>query len=172
MKCQSRWLGTLGPIYLLVTQTGHTNCQCGHSDALKPMEIKACRGAKIWLTPPGSTKTSSKSSLVHCNLGATTRAYFRVTLKMPLTDAKIRKAKPIDKPQRLFDGGGLYESIEELEMWTMKQTSRVSTDVVPKVNRFRVVMGLAALGLLVSCIQPPQTAQQEGLQQDLSLIHI
>ena len=85
---------------------------------------------------------------------------------MPLTDAKIRKAKPIDKPQRLFDGGGLYESIEELEMWTMKQTSRVSTDVVPKVNRFRVVMGLAALGLLVSCIQLPQTAQQEGLRQD------
>lgn len=27
---------------------------------------------------------------------------------MPLTDVAIRKAKPADKPQRLFDGGGLY----------------------------------------------------------------
>lgn len=27
---------------------------------------------------------------------------------MPLTDTSIRKAKPADKPQRLFDGGGLY----------------------------------------------------------------
>ncbi|MFZ5656265.1 MAG: tyrosine-type recombinase/integrase [Pseudomonadota bacterium] len=27
---------------------------------------------------------------------------------MPLSDVAIRKAKPTDKPQRLFDGGGLY----------------------------------------------------------------
>ena len=27
---------------------------------------------------------------------------------MSLTDAAIRQAKPTDKPQRLFDGGGLY----------------------------------------------------------------
>ena len=27
---------------------------------------------------------------------------------MPLSDVAIRKAKPADKPQRLFDGGGLY----------------------------------------------------------------
>ena len=30
---------------------------------------------------------------------------------MPLTDTAIRKAKPADKPQRLFDGGGLYLEI-------------------------------------------------------------
>ena len=27
---------------------------------------------------------------------------------MPLSDTAIRKAKPSDKPLRLFDGGGLY----------------------------------------------------------------
>lgn len=27
---------------------------------------------------------------------------------MALSDVNIRKAKPTDKPQRLFDGGGLY----------------------------------------------------------------
>ena len=30
---------------------------------------------------------------------------------MPLTDTAIRKAKPADKIQRLFDGGGLYLEI-------------------------------------------------------------
>ena len=30
---------------------------------------------------------------------------------MPLTDAAIRKAQPAEKPQRLFDGGGLYLEI-------------------------------------------------------------
>ena len=30
---------------------------------------------------------------------------------MPLTDTEIRSAKPSDKPQRLFDGGGLYLEI-------------------------------------------------------------
>ena len=27
---------------------------------------------------------------------------------MPLTDTKIRAAKPREKPYKLFDGGGLY----------------------------------------------------------------
>lgn len=27
---------------------------------------------------------------------------------MPLTDAAIRRAKPVDKPQKLADGGGLF----------------------------------------------------------------
>ncbi len=30
---------------------------------------------------------------------------------MPLSDVTIRKAKPADKTQRLFDGGGLYLEI-------------------------------------------------------------
>nr|WP_233511641.1 Arm DNA-binding domain-containing protein [Luteimonas weifangensis] len=33
---------------------------------------------------------------------------------MPLTDAAIRKAKPAEKTQRLFDGGGLYLEIGRL----------------------------------------------------------
>ena len=30
---------------------------------------------------------------------------------MPLTNTAISKAKPTDKPQRLFDGGGMYLKI-------------------------------------------------------------
>lgn len=39
-----------------------------------------------------------------------------------LTDAAIRKAKPIDKPQRLFDGGGLYLEISPAggKLWRLK----------------------------------------------------
>jgi hypothetical protein len=30
---------------------------------------------------------------------------------MSLSDAAMRKAKPADKPERLFDGGGLYVEV-------------------------------------------------------------
>lgn len=41
---------------------------------------------------------------------------------MPLTDAAIRKAKPTDKIQRLFDGGGLYLEITPAgsKLWRQK----------------------------------------------------
>ena len=41
---------------------------------------------------------------------------------MPLTDTAIRKAKPTDKPQRLFDGGGLYLEISPAggKLWRWK----------------------------------------------------
>ncbi|MDE2382810.1 MAG: integrase arm-type DNA-binding domain-containing protein [Xanthomonadaceae bacterium] len=41
---------------------------------------------------------------------------------MPLTDVAIRKAKPADKPQRLFDGGGLYLEVAPTggKLWRWK----------------------------------------------------
>ena len=55
-------------------------------------------------------------------LGATAIWHIRVAPKMPLTDTKIRKAKPIDKPQRLFDGGGLYVEVSPKggKWWRLK----------------------------------------------------
>jgi hypothetical protein len=40
----------------------------------------------------------------------------------PLTDIEVRKAKPSDKPVRLFDGGGLYLEISPAggKLWRMK----------------------------------------------------
>jgi integrase len=41
---------------------------------------------------------------------------------MPLSDTAIRKAKPSDKPQRLFDGGGLYLELSPAggKWWRLK----------------------------------------------------
>ncbi|MBI3523833.1 MAG: integrase arm-type DNA-binding domain-containing protein [Betaproteobacteria bacterium] len=41
---------------------------------------------------------------------------------MPLSDTAIKKAKPTDKPQRLFDGGGLYLEISPAggKLWRLK----------------------------------------------------
>ncbi len=41
---------------------------------------------------------------------------------MPLTDTAIRKAKPADKPLRLFDGGGMYLEISPVggKLWRLK----------------------------------------------------
>lgn len=41
---------------------------------------------------------------------------------MPLTNVAISKAKPTDKPQRLFDGGGMYLEISPTggKWWRLK----------------------------------------------------
>jgi Arm DNA-binding domain len=41
---------------------------------------------------------------------------------MPLTDTAIRKTKPTEKVQRLFDGGGLYLEISPAggKLWRLK----------------------------------------------------
>lgn len=41
---------------------------------------------------------------------------------MPLTNTAISKAKPTDKPQRLFDGGGMYLEIAPTggKLWRLK----------------------------------------------------
>ncbi|MFM9916317.1 MAG: Arm DNA-binding domain-containing protein, partial [Rhizobacter sp.] len=41
---------------------------------------------------------------------------------MPLSDTEIRKAKPAEKRQRLFDGGGMYLEITPAggKLWRLK----------------------------------------------------
>lgn len=58
---------------------------------------------------------------------------------MPLTDAAIRKVKPTDKPQRLFDGGGLYLEVAPSggKWWRLKyrvegKEKRISLGVYPE----------------------------------------
>lgn len=59
---------------------------------------------------------------------------------MPLTDPAIRKAKPADKPRKLFDGGGLYLEIAPSggKWWRLKyrhagKEKRVSLGTYPDV---------------------------------------
>ncbi len=60
---------------------------------------------------------------------------------MPLTDTAIRKAKPGDKPIRLFDGGGLYLEVSTTggKWWRIKyrysgKEKRLSLGVYPDVS--------------------------------------
>lgn len=60
---------------------------------------------------------------------------------MPLTDIAIRKAKPADKPQRLFDGGGLYLEIAPSggKLWRWKyrlagKEKRLALGIYPDVG--------------------------------------
>jgi integrase len=60
---------------------------------------------------------------------------------MPLTDAAIRSAKPAEKPQKLFDGGGLYLEIAPSggKWWRLKyryggKEKRISLGVYPDVG--------------------------------------
>ena len=60
---------------------------------------------------------------------------------MPLTDAEIRKAKPGEKPIRLFDGGGLYLEISTAggKWWRLKyrfggKEKRISLGVYPDIG--------------------------------------
>lgn len=63
---------------------------------------------------------------------------------MPLTDAKIRSAKPADKTQRFFDGGGLYLEISPSggKLWRFKyrfagKEKRLSLGSYPDVSLAR-----------------------------------
>ena len=60
---------------------------------------------------------------------------------MPLSDIVIRKAKPADKPVRLFDGGGLYLEISPTggELWRLKyrfggKEKRLALGIYPDVS--------------------------------------
>lgn len=59
---------------------------------------------------------------------------------MPLTDTAIRKAKPADKPRKLFDGGGLYLEVAPSggKWWRLKyrhagKEKRISLGTYPDV---------------------------------------
>ena len=60
---------------------------------------------------------------------------------MALSDAAIRKAKPADKPLRLFDGGGLYLEISPSgsKLWRLKyrfpgREKRLALGIYPDVS--------------------------------------
>ena len=60
---------------------------------------------------------------------------------MPLTDTAIRNAKPADKTQRMFDGGGLYLEVAPSggKWWRLKyrlggKEKRLSLGVYPDVS--------------------------------------
>jgi len=60
---------------------------------------------------------------------------------MPLTDIAIRSAKPSEKPQKLFDGGGLYLEVSPAggKWWRLKyrfggKEKRISLGVYPDVS--------------------------------------
>ena len=60
---------------------------------------------------------------------------------MPLSDTAIRKAKPADKTQRLFDGGGLYLEITPAggKLWRQKyrfggKEKRLAHGTYPEVS--------------------------------------
>ena len=60
---------------------------------------------------------------------------------MPLTDTKIRTAKPAHKSRRLFDGGGLYLEVSPSggKWWRLKhrfggKEKRLSLGVYPDVK--------------------------------------
>lgn len=59
---------------------------------------------------------------------------------MPLTDTQVRKAKPSEKPLRLFDGKGLYLEISPAggKLWRLKycfdgKEKRLSFGIYPDV---------------------------------------
>ncbi len=60
---------------------------------------------------------------------------------MPLTDISIRSAKPAEKPQRLYDGGGLYLEVSPSggKWWRLKyrfggKEKRISLGVYPDIG--------------------------------------
>ena len=60
---------------------------------------------------------------------------------MALSDSAIRKAKPVDKPIRLFDGGGLYLEISPSgsKLWRLKyrfagKENRLALGIYPDVS--------------------------------------
>ena len=58
---------------------------------------------------------------------------------MALTDIQVRKAKPAEKPQRLFDGGGLYLEVSPSggKLWRWKYGFYPEiTDCLEKAENF------------------------------------
>ncbi|MGC1546925.1 MAG: Arm DNA-binding domain-containing protein [Rhodanobacter sp.] len=81
---------------------------------------------------------------------------------MPLSDAAIRKIKPSDKPQRLFDGGGLYLEVAPSggKLWRWKyryagKEKRLVFGVYPEVGLAEVrAKHIEARKVLSSGIDP------------------
>lgn len=92
---------------------------------------------------------------------------------MPLTDAAIRAAKPTEKTQRLFDGGGLYLEVSPRggKWWRMKyriggKEKRLSFGVYPDVGlRDARERRDAAKKLLANDVDPGENRKAEKAAQ-------
>lgn len=81
---------------------------------------------------------------------------------MALTDIQVRKVKPTDKPQRLFDGGGLYLEVSPAggKLWRLKyrflrREKRLALGAYPAVSLVKARKGRdAAKELLEEGIDP------------------
>jgi len=90
---------------------------------------------------------------------------------MPLSDAAIRKAKPADKPLRLFDGGGLYLEITPAggKLWRWKyrfsgKEKRLALGIYPDVSLSEArTRHTDARKLLSSGIDPGEQRKAEKL---------
>ena len=90
---------------------------------------------------------------------------------MPLSDAAIRKAKPADKPLRLFDGGGLYLEIAPTggKLWRWKyrfsgKEKRLALGIYPDVSLSEArTRHTDARKLLSSGIDPGEQRKAEKL---------
>ena len=90
---------------------------------------------------------------------------------MPLSDVVIRKAKPTEKTQRLFDGGGLYLEITPAgsKLWRQKyrhagKEKRLAHGTYPDVTLAEArARRDAARSLLANGIDPSEHKRQEKL---------
>jgi integrase len=90
---------------------------------------------------------------------------------MPLSDAAIRKIKPSDKPQRLFDGGGLYLEVAPSggKLWRWKyryagKEKRLALGIYPDVGLAEArTKHIEARKLLNSGIDPGEQRKVEKL---------
>ena len=90
---------------------------------------------------------------------------------MPLSDVAIRKARPADKPLRLFDGGGLYLEISPTgsKLWRWKyrfagKEKRLALGVYPETSLAEArASHAAARKLLSSGVDPGVQRKVEKL---------
>lgn len=90
---------------------------------------------------------------------------------MSLSDAAIRKVKPVDKPRRLFDGGGLYLEVAPSggKLWRWKyryagKEKRLALGIYPEVGLADArTKHVAARKVLSSGIDPGEQRKLEKL---------
>lgn len=90
---------------------------------------------------------------------------------MPLSDAAIRRIKPLDKPQRLFDGGGMYLEVAPSggKLWRWKyryagKEKRLALGIYPEVSLAEArTKHIEARKVLSSGIDPGEQRKVEKL---------
>jgi integrase len=101
-------------------------------------------------------------------------------LVSPLTDIRVKNAKPKDKPYKLADGGGLYLEVTPTgsKLWRMKfmqasgKESRLSFGVYPDVSLTQARAARAAARQLKAADVDPGRAKRDAKQaKDAAALH-